>query len=98
MTSKDTLLWMGESRLARLVRGEDNQEFDKEGNLFIDFDPKDFFYVLKALRVRRMTEHKTRVPKEAFHDVWNIANWLGLDGHIFASGSKCWSDLFKSLD
>ena len=98
VTSKDTLLWMGESRLARLVRGEDNQEFDKEGNLFIDFDPKDFFYVLKALRVRRMTEHKTRVPKEAFHDVWNIANWLGLDGHIFASGSKCWSDLFKSLD
>ena len=77
VTSKDTLCWMTDSKLARMVRGEEKQEFDKDGNLFIDCDPKDFVYVLKALRKRG--HGKTRVPKEAYSDVEATASSLGLN-------------------
>ena len=49
-TSKTTLCWhiWENSKLARMVRGEDEEEeeFDKDGNLFLDFDPKEFAYIL----------------------------------------------------
>ena len=46
VTSKETLCLEKESKLARIVRGEETQEFDKDGNLFIDHDPKHFVYIL----------------------------------------------------
>ena len=96
VTSKETLCWeedpeygqekmakrVKNGRLARLVKGEDKQEFDKDGNLFIDCDPKDFVYVLKALRMRGKGGQgpEIRVPKEVYSNVWGLAASLGLDG------------------
>ena len=75
VTSKDTLCWMTDSKLARMVRGEEKQEFDKDGNLFIDCDPKDFAYVLKILRKRGRGHNG--VTKEAFNDVRATAELNG---------------------
>ena len=51
-TTKDTLCSSRHpnSKLTRMVRGEDKQQFDKEGNLFIDANPKYFSFVLDGLR------------------------------------------------
>ena len=34
-------------RLANIVEGKVKQQFDKNGILFIDEDPKDFVYILR---------------------------------------------------
>ena len=34
-------------RLANIVEGKVKQQFDKDGILFIDEDPKDFVYILR---------------------------------------------------
>ena len=89
-TRKDTLCLKKDSKLARLVRGEEKQEFDKEGNLFLDFDPKDFVYVLKYLRTTRYSPSSgTFVPTGALKNVQIIADCLGLKagGKIHADGS-----------
>ena len=49
-TTKDTLCSSRYSKLTRMVRGEDKQQFDKDGNLFIDANPKYFSFVLDGLR------------------------------------------------
>ena len=36
-------------RLANIVEGKVKQQFDKNGILFIDEDPKDFVYILRCL-------------------------------------------------
>ena len=36
-------------RLANIVEGKVKQQFDKNGILFIDEDPKDFVYILRYL-------------------------------------------------
>ena len=46
--------------------------FDKDGNLFIDQDPKNFVYVLNSLR----TGCYVGVPKEALLNVKGIAEKL----------------------
>ena len=96
LTSKETFIqcppnWsQPEPRLAKMVRGEVKQEFDKDGNLFLDCDPKDFVYVLKQ---RRFKGPQTRVPKETYHNVWGIAAGLGLDRN-----TDSYSYLFQSVD
>ena len=86
-TSKTTLCWhlWGNSKLAKMVRGEDEEEeeeFDKDGNLFLDFDPKDFSYVLKALRKRGKGEYRSELPEEAYYDVMDLAARLDLRSKI----------------
>ena len=51
VTSKNTLCKVEHSALAKMVRGETKQEFDKDGNLFIDKDPKDTLASKLGLRV-----------------------------------------------
>ena len=81
MTSKETLCYINDtSRLARMVEGKVKQQFDKDGNLFIDCDPKAFGYVLKALRKRGGI---IKVPREAIDDVRATANSLGLSDSGF---------------
>jgi len=77
VTSKNTLC-SKESALAKMVRGEIKQEFDKDGNLFLDKDPKDFVYVLKSLRAGGSIP----VPKEAFRFVQSLARSLGLGQYV----------------
>ena len=36
-------------RLANIVEGKVKQQFDKNGILFIDEDPKDFVYILRCI-------------------------------------------------
>ena len=36
-------------RLANIVEGKVKQQFDKNGILFIDEDPKDFVYILRGI-------------------------------------------------
>ena len=87
VTSKDTLCWMTDSKLARMVRGEEKQEFDKDGNLFIDCDPKDFAYILKALRLRTSLRTLSDLPGGLTSPTGHIrvtARALGL-GSFFGS-------------
>ena len=50
-TTKDTLCSSRHpNALARMVMGEDKQQLDKDGNLFIDANPKFFSFVLDGLR------------------------------------------------
>ena len=59
-----------------MVRGETKQLFDKDGNLFIDQNPKYFPYLLEYLR----TKGKSRtVPKASFDGVLGIATALRLE-------------------
>ena len=75
VTSKDTLCLEKDSKLARIVRGEDEQMFDKNGNLFFDYDPKHFVHVLNALRAGK----PIKVPKGSLDSVESIARSLGLE-------------------
>ena len=75
VTSKDTLCLEKDSKLARMVRGEDKCKFDKNGNLFFDHDPKHFVHVLNALRL----DNPIKVPKGSLDCVESIARSLGLE-------------------
>jgi len=56
-TTRDTLCCFPGSSLNSMVEGDDVPLRDKHGNIFIDEDPSDFVFVLKALRSYR---HSTR--------------------------------------
>ena len=77
VTSKATLCQCPQSPLARMVRGEVKQQFDKDGNLFIDHDPKIFGYILKFLR-----SGSTTVPRSQISDVGILAQNLGIDANF----------------
>ena len=75
-----------------MVRGETKQEFDKDGNLFIDQDPKHFVYVLQSLRMRDegMRDEgfypiDIPVPYEALRCVQMLAGNLGMAKWQFKS-------------
>ena len=74
------------------IKGESKQQYDKEGNLFIDQDPKDFVYILKGLRDFQPFSFSASkpifVPKEAFSGIRIIDHRLGLN----------MLDQFKCLD
>jgi len=76
LTSEATLCFQSQSNLAKMVRGETEQVFDKDGNLFIDQDPKYFRFVLHYLRTKGC--HSTIVPKGFLENVKAIAFELRL--------------------
>lgn len=66
VTSESTLCKYPESLLAKMVKGEVKQQFDKDGNLFLDHNPKLFVYVFEMLmRLGGSTVHWRQwiVPK-----------------------------------
>ena len=76
-TTEYTLCKRRGSTLEKIVTGESKQQFDQEGNLFIDQDPKDFAYILKGLRDYdpfRFTCKPIFVPKDAFSGIQPISN------------------------
>lgn len=56
------------------MEGKIQQTFDSEGNLFLDEDPKDFAYILRALRNSNCVP--TAVPKEFIDNVLNLRDNL----------------------
>jgi len=74
VTSKETLCKYSNSRLANIVEGKVKQQFDKDGVLFIDEDPKDFVYILRALR--NAPNVPTAVPKETIDNILNLRDNL----------------------
>jgi len=74
VTSKETLCKYSNSRLANIVEGKVKQQFDKDGILFIDEDPKDFVYILRALR--NAPNVPTAVPKETIDNILNLRDNL----------------------
>ena len=81
VTSKATLCEKSQSPLSRMVRGEVKQHFDKDGNLFIDHDPKLFAYVLRSLRSSGCYMY-TPVPKELIVSVKDLnSSLLGSKGN-----------------
>lgn len=74
VTSKETLCKYPNSKLASVVDGRCKQNFDQEGNLFLDEDPRDFSYILRALRNGK--EMPTAVPKEQIDNILNLRDNL----------------------
>ena len=79
LTSKATLCFKPESNLAKMVRGETEQLFDKDGNLFIDQNPKYFSFILQYLRTGR----NQQLQGEILEGVMGIAERIGLDWSYF---------------
>ena len=79
LTSKATLCLKPESNLAKMVRGETEQLFDKDGNLFIDQNPKYFSFILQYLRTGR----NQQLQGEILEGVMGIAERIGLDWSYF---------------
>jgi len=74
VTCKETLCKYEGSRLANMVEGKCRQQFDKNGLLFLDEDPKDFAYILRALR--NSPNVPTAVPKEHIDNILNLRDNL----------------------
>ena len=74
-TSKATLCSTRGSNLEKMVRGETEQQFDKDGNLFIDQNPKYFPYILEYLRTKGHVIPQP-VPKASFDSVVEMAKGL----------------------
>ena len=74
VTSRETLCKYPNSKLASVVDGRCKQNFDAEGNLFLDEDPRDFSYILRALRNGK--EMPTAVPKEQIDNILNLRDNL----------------------
>jgi len=74
VTTKETLCKYSNSRLSNIVEGKCRQLFDKNGILFLDEDPKDFAYILRALRNSQNVP--TAVPKEHIDNILNLRDNL----------------------
>ena len=74
VTSEETLCKYKDSRLSNIVEGKCPQMFDKNGILFLDEDPKDFAYILRALRNSQNVP--TAVPKEHIDNILNLRDNL----------------------
>jgi hypothetical protein len=73
-TTRSTICKYPSSRIAQLIQGEFKQTLDSEGNIFIDEDPRDFEYILRALR--NSNGCPTTVPKETIDNVINLRDNL----------------------
>jgi len=73
-TTRSTICKYPSSRIAQLIQGEIKQNLDSEGNIFIDEDPRDFEYILRALR--NSNGYPTTVPKETIDNVINLRDNL----------------------
>jgi len=74
VTTKETLCKYKNSRLSNLVEGKCKQQYDRNGILFLDEDPKDFAYILRALR--NSPNVPTSVPKEHIDNILNLRDNL----------------------
>ena len=70
-----------------MVTGEDKQQFDKDGNLFIDANPKYFSFVLDGLR---SLDKAVVVPKMLHKGVSELDKKLGV-GNTYQEKHYHWN-------
>lgn len=73
-STRETLCKFCNTKITNLIEGRIKQRFDDEGNLFLDEDPQDFEYILRALR--NSSTVPTAVPKESIDNVLNLRDNL----------------------
>ena len=83
--SRSTLCQVEGSLLASMFSGrwEDGLKKDKQGNVFLDFNPTCFKLILNYLRAKkietpRSQAKKPKPPEEETSNYWNLVEYLGL--------------------
>ena len=83
--SRSTLCQVKGSLLASMFSGrwEDGLKKDKQGNVFLDFNPTCFKLILNYLRAKkietpRSQAKKPKPPEEETSNYWNLVEYLGL--------------------
>ena len=83
--SRSTLCQVEGSLLASMFSGrwEDKLKKDKQGNVFLDFNPDCFKLILNYLRAKkietpRSQAKKPKPPEEERSNYWNLVEYLGL--------------------
>lgn len=83
--SRSTLCQVEGSLLASMFSGrwEDGLKKDKQGNVFLDFNPTCFKLILNYLRAKkietpRSQAEKPKPPEEETSNYWNLVEYLGL--------------------
>lgn len=83
--SRSTLCQVEGSLLASMFSGrwEDRLKKDKQGNVFLDFNPDCFKLILNYLRAKkietpRSQAKKPKPPEEETSNYWNLVEYLGL--------------------
>ena len=93
--SRSTLCQVEGSLLASMFSGrwEDRLKKDKQGNVFLDFNPDCFKLILNYLRAKkietpRSQAKKPKPPEEERSNYWNLVEYLGLREELQSDGHQ----------
>eukprot|EP01026_Neomeris_dumetosa_P072122 TRINITY_DN732_c0_g1_i1.p2 TRINITY_DN732_c0_g1~~TRINITY_DN732_c0_g1_i1.p2 ORF type:complete len:300 (+),score=42.82 TRINITY_DN732_c0_g1_i1:85-984(+) len=91
-TTKGTLCLLEGSKLAQFFAVDNNPEFlrDKQGRIFLDYDPKLFVPLLDYLRRRRISGSTAPpvVPDKLRSQFDELLVWLGVQSYLWISGNR----------
>ena len=97
--SRSTLCQVEGSLLASMFSGrwEDRLKKDKQGNVFLDFNPDCFKLILNYLRAKkietpRSQAKKPKPPEEERSNYWNLVEYLGLREELQSGIRKSYSE------
>ena len=97
--SRSTLCQVEGSLLASKFSGrwEDKLKKDKQGNVFLDFNPDCFKLILNYLRAKktetpRSQAKKPKPPEEERSNYWNLVEYLGLREELQSGRRKSYSE------
>ena len=86
---RSTLCQIDGSLLATMFSGrwEDRLTKDKDGNVFLDYDPECFKFILNYLRAKKMQSPERQAiilspPQEKKNDYWILIDYLGLENEF----------------
>ncbi len=89
-TTRSTLCQVEGSLIASMFNGDwdGNQKRDKDGAVFLDYDPQYFVPILNYLRAKTFATPENRaslprVPQDQIQDFKNFVQYLGLGDEIF---------------
>ena len=97
--SRSTLCQVEGSLIASMFSGrwEDRLKKDKQGNVFLDFNPDCFKLILNYLRAKkietpRSQAKKPKPPEEERSNYWNLVEYLGLREELQSGRRKSYSE------
>ncbi|XP_046851096.1 uncharacterized protein LOC124444516 isoform X1 [Xenia sp. Carnegie-2017] len=92
---RSTLCQIDGSLLASMFSGrwEDRLTKDKDGNVFLDYDPECFKFILNYLRAKKMQSPERQAiipspPQEKNNDYWILINYLGLENEFLKRSER----------